>query len=106
MITIIITTIITAVIGGIFTFVFTRLNKKLDRMEERNKKRHEESIAVREADRELLLKTSAVTELLSRKYNNEGINGELEKAEDELQKTRETVEKMTRRIFLEHMEEL
>lgn len=104
MTTIITTTIITAVLGGVFSCLFARLNKKLDRMEDRNKRRHEENIAVREADRELMLKTSTVTEMLARKYNGEGLNGDLSEAEDELKATREAVEKMTRRIFVEYME--
>lgn len=104
MITIITTTITTAVIGGIFSFLFARLNKKLDRMSAAQKKRHEENIAIREADRELLLKTSAVTELLARKTNGEGVNGELEDAEDDLKDTREAVQKLTHHILIEYME--
>ena len=104
MITVITTTIITAVIGGVFSFLFARLNKKLDRMNAAQKKRHEENIAIREADRELLLKTSAVTELLARKQNGEGVNGELEEAEDELKDTREAVQRLTHHILMEYME--
>lgn len=100
----IITTILTALIGGIFSFLFARLNKKLDRMNAAQKKRHEENIAIREADRELLLKTSAVTELLARKTNGEGVNGELEDAEDDLKDTREAVQKLTHHILIEYME--
>lgn len=104
MITILTTAITTAVIGGIFTFIFARLNKKLDRMEKRAAKRHSESVAIREADRELLIKTSKVTELLARKQNGEGINGDLEDAENELQETRAAVEKVTQHILFEYIE--
>ena len=100
--TLITSTIITAVIGGIFSFLFARLNKKLDRMNAAQKKRHEENIAIREADRELLLKTSAVTELLARKQNGEGVNGDLKDAEDDLKDTREAVQKLTHHILIEY----
>lgn len=100
----IITTILTALIGGIFSFLFARLNKKLDRMNAAQRKRHEENIAIREADRELLLKTSAVTELLARKQNGEGVNGDLKDAEDDLKDTREAVQKLTHHLLIEYME--
>lgn len=104
MITVITTTITTAVIGGIFTFIFTRLNSKLDHIEEANKKRQSENVASREADRELLIATSKVTELIARKINDEGVNGELKDAEDELEQTRTAVQKITQHIFFEYME--
>ena len=104
MITVITTTITTAVIGGIFSLLFARLNKKLDHMNAAQKKRHEENIAIREADRELLLKTSAVTELLARKQNGEGVNGDLKDAEDDLKDTREAVQKLTHHLLIEYME--
>lgn len=106
MITIITTTIITAVIGGIFSFFFTRFNRKLDKIEEHNQQRHEENIATKEADHELLLATAEVTELMARKWNGELVNGELEEAEEELRRARQDLDKLTRKIYYKHLEEL
>lgn len=104
MITIITTAIVTAIIGGVFGVLFGRINRKLDTIEEQNKKRHEESVKSRECDHELLLATATVTEMLARKFNDENVNGELKEAEDELEKTRKEVERMTRHIFYKHLE--
>ena len=108
MITTIITGSMVAIVGAILGYINSRANKRrdkrLERMERANIQRHKENVAIREADRELLLKSSKVTELLARKYNGEGINGELQEAEDDLERTREKLQSLTRHIFYEHME--
>ena len=104
----IISVVIVALAGAILGYINSRANKRrderLERMERANRQRHQENVSIREADRELLLMSSKVTELLARKYNGEGFNGELKEAEDELKATRSKVQSLTRHIFYEHME--
>lgn len=64
-----------------------------------NDKRHQEQVDLAVKERELLLATSKTTELLARKIDGEGINGELHEANDKLKKEREELQDFTRQGF-------
>lgn len=67
-----------------------------------NDKRHQEQVDLAVKERELLLATAKTTELLARKFDGEGINGELHEANEELKKEREELQDFTREKFYEH----
>lgn len=97
-------TIITTAIGGLIGILLQRLFKKVDKMEEEQNAHHKENALEREADRELVLATSTLTELLARKLSGEGINGQMEDAINEVAEKRDTVQKLTRRAYFEYLE--
>ena len=70
-----------------------------------NDKRHKEQVDLAVKERELLLATAKVTEILARKIDGEGINGELHEANEELKKEREELQGFTREKFFEHTTE-
>lgn len=99
-------TIITALIGGAVSFFFVLLNKKLDTIKTEQNEHHEEIHLNNIADRELLLSTAKVTELVARKFDGEGINGELSKATKELQDKQDAMIDIMKKGYYEHMSEI
>lgn len=104
MITAIITGGTVALIGVLLGTAQNKIHKKIDALQKEHEKHHKENVKTREGDRELLLATSDVVGKLARKYNGEGINGELKEAEDKLQKIRDDVTKNTRHVFFDYLE--
>lgn len=75
---------------------------KLQEHKHTNDERHREQVELAVKERELILATAKTTELLARKYDGEGINGELHEANDELKEERENLLDFTREKFYDH----
>lgn len=102
----IIITATTAIIGAVVGLLFHRIEKKIDRMEADNEKHHKEQVEVRVAERELLLAEAHVSALTARCVRGEKVNGELEKAEQEVEAKTKVLEGITNRMFVERTMEV
>lgn len=91
----IITSIFCAVVSGIVLWKVQR-NQKL------NDKRHDEQVELAIKERELLVATSKTAELLARKIDGEGINGELHKANEETKLKRKKLQDFTVERFFDN----
>ena len=69
--------------------------RKLQENKKDNDQRHKKNIEAAVKDRELIMAMTAVTELIARKIDGEGINGELHEAVDDLISKRKAVEQFT-----------
>lgn len=94
----IITCAITAVIGGVIGIMFNRVEKKIDKVAEDNERHHQETLEVRVAERELLLAEARISALTARCVRGEKVNGDLEKAETELEDKEKNVQAMMTRF--------
>lgn len=96
---------LTALIGGIVAFLFNRIESKIDKLEAENNAHHKEQIAVRKAEREMMLAVAETTMLTAKKVNNRNsVNGELEASIKELQERKQAVQDITREIAFERLE--
>lgn len=86
-----------AVVSGIVLWKIQE-NKKQDEA------RYRANVEAAVKDRELQLANAEVTELLARKIDGEGINGELHAAAERLTKRREAVERHTHTAYFEYKE--
>ena len=96
----------TAIIGAVVSLLFRRIEKKIDAIEDANERHHAEQVEVRIAERELLLAEAHVSALTARCVRGEKVNGELEKAEHEVEAKTKVLEGITNRMFVEHTMEV
>lgn len=87
-------TIICAVVSGIILW-------KVQKNQKVNEKRHAEQVELAIKERELLVATSKTAELLARKIDGEGINGELHKANEETKIKRKKLQDFTVEKFFD-----
>lgn len=88
----IIISIVCSVVSGLVLWIVQKSRKE-------DQARREIEIEGAVKDRELQLANANVTELLARKIDGEGINGELHAAADDLKNKREAVESHTREQY-------
>lgn len=95
--------IITAIIGAVVAFLFSRLENKLDRIEKEQTKHHNEQVAIRVAERELLLAMAETVALTGKKVDDAaGVNGELLASVEKTQAKEATLQKVTTQFTVEH----
>lgn len=68
---------------------------KMQQHQKKNEERHQEEVELAVKERDLLIATAKATEVLARKIDGEGINGELHEANEELKEKRENLEEFT-----------
>lgn len=81
--------IICTVISGILLYLFKKINKQ-------NEERAQQRIKSDIAQRELMLSIAEASEIVMRKLAGEKLNGDVEEAKEDLEKKRNTVQKITR----------
>ena len=96
----IVTCIITAIVGGLIGLMFYKVERKIDQVAADNERHHKETIEIRVAERELLLAEARISSLTAKCVRGEYVNGELEKAEEELERTQKNMQGITMRIAL------
>ena len=95
--------IITAIIGAVVAFLFSRLENKLDRIEKEQTKHHNEQVAIRVAERELLLAMAETVALTGKKVDDAaGVNGELLASVEKTQAKESALQKVTTQFTVEH----
>lgn len=95
---------ITALIGGVIGFLFWKIERKIDHMEQKSDKHNREQVEMRKRERELLLANANLVMVISRKVQGFDVNGDLVKAENELQQAQRDVQDFTRSVALERIE--
>lgn len=94
---------ITAVIGAIVAFLFSRLEKKLDNIEKEQSENHREQVAIRIAERELMLAMAETVALTGKKVDNAaGVNGELLASVEKTEAKEAALQKVTTQFMMEH----
>ena len=95
--------IITAIIGAVVAFLFSRRENKLDRSEKEQTKHHNEQVAIRVAERELLLAMAETVALTGKKVDDAaGVNGELLASVEKTQAKESALQKVTTQFTVEH----
>lgn len=97
---------ITALIGAIVGLLFRRIEKRIDKIDKDNEAHREEQVKIRLAERELLLAEAHISALSARCIRGEKVNGELEKAEKDLDAKDKALEALTNRLFFEKTTEV
>lgn len=93
--------LLTAGIGLLVSIFLYRIKIRDARHDEERKRR----IKIDVAERELMLSMAGAIEVMERKIAGEQINGELEKSVKDLTEKKRTLQKETRVIFYEEIEE-
>lgn len=102
--TAIIMSIITALISAGIGVAIWALQKKIDRMEKDADKRNAQQIEIRAAERDLLFAEAKISALTARVARGEIVNGDLEKAEQDLANKKKFLTDLTNKIVAEYME--
>lgn len=100
---IIMSTITAAISAGIGVAIWA-LQRKIDRLERDAEKHNRQQIEIRAAERDLLFAEAKISALTARVARGEIVNGDLERAEKDLQAKRDTMSAVTNRIVAEYME--
>lgn len=72
---------------------------KMQQHQKMNEERHQEEVELAVKERDLMIATAKTTEILARKIDGEGINGELHESNEELKDKRESLENFTTEQF-------
>lgn len=102
----IVTIVITALVGAVVSFLVHRIDKRVDKIDKDNQQRHEEQVKIRLAERELLLAEAHISALSARCIRGERVNGDLEKAERELETKDKALDAITQKLFVEKTTEV
>ncbi len=95
---------ITAIISAGIGVAIWALEKKIDRMEKESEKRNRQQIEIKAAERDLLFAEAKISALTARVARGEIVNGDLEKAEADLQEKKKALTDITNRLVAEYME--
>lgn len=95
---------ITALISAFIGFAIWSLQKKVDRMEKEAARHNQQQIEIRAAERDLLFAEAKISALTARVARGEIVNGDLEKAEQDLADKKKFLTDLTNRIVAEYME--
>lgn len=95
---------ITAIISAGIGVAIWALQRKVDRMEKEAEKHNAQSIRIRAAERDLLFAEAKISALTARVLRGEIVNGDLERAEKDLQEKKKTLTDITNEIIAEYME--
>lgn len=95
---------ITALISAGIGIAIWALQKKIDRMETVAEKRNAQQIEIRAAERDLLFAEAKISALTARVARGEIVNGDLEKAEQDLADKKKFLTDLTNKIVAEYME--
>ena len=95
---------ITALISAFIGFAIWSLQKKVDRMEKEAARRNHQQIEIRAAERDLLFAEAKISALTARVARGEIVNGDLEKAEQDLADKKKFLTDLTNKIVAEYME--
>lgn len=94
---------VTALIGAIVAFLFSRLEKKLDQIEKEQNQNHKEQVAIRIAERELMLAMAETVALTGKKVDNAaGVNGELLASVEKTEQKEAALQKIVTQFTVEH----
>ena len=95
---------ITALISAFIGFAIWSLQKKVDRMEKEAAHHNRQQIEIRAAERDLLYAEAKISALTARVARGEIVNGDLEKAEQDLADKKKFLTDLTNKIVAELME--
>lgn len=95
---------ITATISAAIGVAVWALQRKIDHLERDTEKRERQQIEIRAAERDLLFAEAKISALTARVARGEIVNGDLERAEKDLQAKRDALSAVTNRIVAEYME--
>jgi len=95
---------ITALISACIGFAIWSLQKKVDRMEKEAARHNHQQIEIRAAERDLLFAEAKISALTARVARGEIVNGDLEKAEQDLADKKKFLTDLTNKIVAEYME--
>ena len=94
---------ITAFLSGVVGLLFWSLQRKLADIEDKNERRHKEQVAVRLAERELLVAMAETVALTGKKVEDAaGVNGELLASVKKTQEKELELQKVTTQFTVEH----
>lgn len=99
-----ISAIIEIVVGAVIGLLFWRIQAKITAMDADAKHNHAELLEIRTAERELLLAEAEISALTARCVRGEMVNGDLEKAEQDLRGKKDAVDRIMTRMATEHIE--